>query len=210
MERLQANTRAIAEAVRDPAARARIDRVIREKALTDFSKALPTIGHGTVRNGWARPAICGAFKDDWLTRTLVNFGGIWANVFEEVIYYKGMIDDKGEPVHSDNVYAMTFPANDLPPKHAEYFWSVIAVDSVNRRVLPNPKKRYLLNEQTKPEYGKDASLTLYFADQKPAEAPDGNWLPTPKGQRYNLTFRFYGPRAGAADGTYYPPPLMKP
>jgi hypothetical protein len=85
---------------------------------------------------------------------------------------------------------MTFPADDLPPKYAEFFWSVIAVDSVNRRVLPNPKKRYLLNEQTRPEYGKDGSLTLYFADQKPAGAPDGNWLPTPKGQQCNLTFRF--------------------
>jgi hypothetical protein len=209
MEKLQANTRAIAEAVKDPAERARVDKVIREKALADFAKALPIIGHGTVRNGWARPAICGAFKDDWLTRTLVNFGGIWANVFEEVIYYKGMIDNNGEPVHSDNVYTMTFPANDLPPKYAKYFWSVIAVDSVNRRVLPNEKKRYLLNEQTKPEYGKDGSLTLYFADQKPADAPDGNWLPTPKGQKYNLTFRFYGPRAGVADGTYYPPALVK-
>jgi hypothetical protein len=29
------------------------------------------------------------------------------------------------------------------------------------------------------------SVTLYFADQKPADAPDGNWLPTPKGQQYN-------------------------
>jgi hypothetical protein len=76
-------------------------------------------------------------------------------------------------------------------------------------VLPNPKKRYLLNEQTHPEYGKDGSLTLYFADQKPTDAPDGNWLSTPKGQKYNLTFRFYGPRAGVADGTYYPPALQK-
>jgi hypothetical protein len=172
MDTLQANTRAIAAAVKDPAERARVDSVIHEKALTDFSKALPLIGHGTPRNGWARPAICGAFKDDWLTRTLVNFGGIWANVFEEVIYYKGMIDEKGEPAHSDNVYSMTFPANDLPPKYAKYFWSVIAVDSVNRRVLPNPKKRYLLNQQTKPEYGTDGSLTLYFADQQLAPDPE--------------------------------------
>jgi hypothetical protein len=130
-------------------------------------------------------------------------------LFEEVIYYKGALDSKGEALHSDNVYTMTFPADELPQKYAKYFWSVIAVDAVNRRVLPNPKKRYLLNEQTKPEHGKDGSLTWYFADQKPADAPDGNWLPTPKGQRYNLTFRFYGPRAGVADGTYYPPPLVK-
>jgi hypothetical protein len=28
-------------------------------------------------------------------------------------------------------------------------------------------------------------------------------------QNYSLTFRFYGPRAGVADGSYYPPPLIK-
>jgi hypothetical protein len=50
---------------------------------------------------------------------------------------------------------------------------------------------------------------LYFADQKPADAPDGNWLPTPKGTIYRLTFRYYGPTEGVASGTYYPPPLIK-
>jgi hypothetical protein len=76
-------------------------------------------------------------------------------------------------------------------------------------VLPNPLERYLLNEQTKPQPGKDGSLTLYFAAEKPTGAPDGNWLPTPKGQAYNLTFRFYGPQGGVGDRSYFPPPLVK-
>jgi hypothetical protein len=86
---------------------------------------------------------------------------------------------------------------------------VIAVDAVHKRVLPNPRNRFLLNEQTHPKYGRDGSLTLYFADQKPADAPDGNWLPTPKGQAYNLTFRFYRPKGAVAERTYFPPPLVK-
>ena len=57
--------------------------------------------------------------------------------------------------------------------------------------------------------GADGSLTLYFAPEKPDEAPDGNWLPTPIGQKYRLTFRYYGPLDGVANGTYYPPPLIK-
>jgi len=52
-------------------------------------------------------------------------------------------------------------------------------------------------------------LTLYFATNKPAEAPDGNWLPIPKGQKFRLTFRFYGPLDGVANGTYWPPTLVK-
>lgn len=29
------------------------------------------------------------------------------------------------------------------------------------------------------------------------------------GKPWSLTFRFYGPRGGVADGTYYPPPLIR-
>ena len=45
MEPLQAKVRAIAAAIKDPAERARVDRVIRERALVDFAKAGPNIGH---------------------------------------------------------------------------------------------------------------------------------------------------------------------
>lgn len=209
METVRANTRAIAEAVKDPAERARVDRVIRERAFTDFAKAGAIIGHGTLRGGWVRPSTAGVYGDDYLTRSLVNLGGIWANIFEEVIYYKCALDGNGEPLYSDNVYTLTFPADDLPAKYAKYFWSVIAVDNNYMRVLPNPLNRFLLNKESKLEYGEDGSLTLYFAAEKPAGAPDGNWLPTPKGQLYRLTFRFYGPRGGVWDGTYYPPSLER-
>jgi hypothetical protein len=133
LDTLQASTRAIAQAVQDPAERTRIDKVIREKALADFAKALPTIGHGTIRNNWARPKVCGVYEDDYLARTVINFGGIWANIMEEVLYYKGAMDSNGEQLHSDNTYTLTFPKDDLPPKYAKYFWSVIAVDSVSPR-----------------------------------------------------------------------------
>jgi hypothetical protein len=209
MEPLQAKVRALAKAVTDPAERARVDRVIRERALADFAKAAPTIGHGTARNGWVRPSVVGQYGKDWLTRTLIDYGGIWANIPREVMYYKGAVDGTGAPLTGDDVYTITFPKDQLPAPRATHFWSVIAVDDAHFRVLPNPQKRYLINNQSKLEYGADGSLTLYFADQKPEGAPDGNWLPTPKGQRYRLTFRFYRPAGGVADGTYYPPPMQK-
>ena len=209
METLAANTRAIAGAVKDPAERARVDRVIKERAFADFAKGASIIGHGTIKNNWVRPRVCGAFEDDWMARTAVNFAGIWANTTEEVLYYKGGKDNNGEQLDSDNTYTLTFPADDLPAKYANYFWSVIAVDAVQKRVLPNPMNRFLLNNQSKLEYGADGSLTLYFAPKQPADAPEGNWLPTPGSQNYNLTFRFYGPRGGVADGAYFPPMLQK-
>lgn len=40
------------------------------------------------------------------------------------------------------------------------------------------------------------------------EFPNG-WGETLGSKSYNLTFRFYGPRGGVADGTYYPPAIQK-
>ena len=54
-----------------------------------------------------------------------------------------------------------------------------------------------------------AEQPLYFADQKPADAPQGNWLPTPKGMGYSLTFRFYRPQGAVAQRSYFPPALVR-
>jgi hypothetical protein len=209
LEALQEKARAVGKAVKDPAERARVDQVIRTRAFAAIGKAGAIIGHGTTLNGWARPGVVGEYGLDYVTRTLVNNGGIWANIKPEVLYYRGNHDQVGADLSGDNVYTLTFPKDQLPAQYATFFWSVIAVDGVRFRVLPNPLNRFLLNNQSKLQYGADGSLTLYFADQKPADAPDGNWLPTPKGSKYRLTFRFYRPTEGVANGTYYPPPLIK-
>jgi hypothetical protein len=209
MEPLQETARAIARAVKDPEQRARVDKAIRTVAFADFAKAGPPIGHGTIRNGWARPAVVGAYNIDYLARTLINYGGIWANIAPEVMYYRASTDGTGAPLSGDNAYTMTFPKDQLPAHYANYFWSVIAVDTRHFRVLPNPKEKYLINEQSKPEYGPDGSLTFHFAAEKPADVPEGNWLPTPKGSVYRLTFRFYGPIDGVSNGTYWPPALRR-
>ncbi|GAB2596475.1 DUF1254 domain-containing protein [Ramlibacter solisilvae] len=208
MDALQAATRAIAEAIKDPSERQRIDQVIRAKAFADFKKALPNVGHGKVSNGWALPSTSGAYGGDWLVRTLVNYAGIWANTPEEVIYYKAFADQAGGPLSGDHAYTLHFTKEQLPAQFATHFWSVIAVDTVERRVLPNALKRYLLNKESKLQYDPDGSLTLHFADAQPKDAPQGNWLPTPKGKDYNLTFRFYRPKGAVAARSFFPPPLV--
>jgi hypothetical protein len=209
MESVATNARAIAAATKDPTERARVDNIIRDRAFKDFAKGSHFLGHGMIENNWARPKVCGNYEDDWLARTCINIGGIWANNLDEVLYYKGRMDSTGATLHSDNTYTLRFPGDNLPPKYADYFWSVIAVDAKHMRVLPNPIDRFLLNNQSDLEYGKDGSLTLYFAPEKPADVSDGNWLPTLGSQNYSLTFRFYGPRGGVADGTYYPPAIQR-
>ena len=114
------------------------------------------------------------------------------------MYYRASTDGSGAALSSDNGYTMTFPKEALPARFANYFWSVIAVDTKYFRVLPNLKEKYLINEQSKPEYAPGRLVNCTFAAEKPANMPEGNWLPTPKGSVYRLTFRFYGPIDGVS------------
>jgi hypothetical protein len=209
LEKLAANARAIQQAIKEPGERDRLAKIVQQKAHADFAAYGPPIGHGVVVNGWARPATVGIYDVDFVARTLINYGGIWANTSAEVMYYRASTDGSGAKLSGDNSYSMTFSKDQLPQSFANYFWSVIAVDTAHFRVLPNPTQRYLLNRETRPDYNNDGSLTLHFAAEKPSGTPDGNWLPTPKGSIYRLTFRFYGPIDGVANGTYFPPPLVK-
>jgi hypothetical protein len=207
MDALQAKVRAVADAVKTPAERERVEKVIREQTLPQFKESFSTAG--TNKNGWNRPATIGKYGDDFRTRTLIDLAGIWANSTDEVVYFKTDSDGTGAKLDGGNTYTVSFAKGDLPSDHVKYFWSVIAVDSKEFRVIPNPKNRFLINKQSKLEYDKDGSLTLYFAPEKPKGAPDGNWLPTPKGQNYNLTFRTYGPDQAILTGAWYPAPLVK-
>jgi hypothetical protein len=90
-----------------------------------------------------------------------------------------------------------------------YFWSVIAVDAKEYRVILNPLNRYLLNRQSQLQYNADGSLTLVYGPTKAKRYPESNWLPTPNGEKYKLTFCFYGPTKDVSAGKYFPPPLVK-
>ena len=185
--------------------RARVQTVIETIAWPALQQKLQNLG--VSRNGWSRPQTIGNYGEDYLSRTAINLIGIWANNTNEVVYFKTDSDGTGTKLDGGKTYAITFPADALPISKVKYFWSVIAVDSVKFQVIPNALDRFLLNKQSGVEANADGSLTLYFAQEKPADAPDPNWLPTPKGENYNLTFRFYGPGPDVVEGTYFPPEI---
>ena len=197
----QRAARAVARAATDPAQRARIDEVIHRRAIPEFYASLDRLGR--FRNGWARPRATGNFGSDFLMRADSNYAGIWSNNAKEVIYFTAQGVDGGK------TFRQTYPRQALPTSKAHYFWSVIAVDGEKFQVIPNPKSRYLLNKQSPLKYGPDGSLTLVFAPTLPEGTADANWLPTPAGQKYNLTYRVYGPAPDVVSGAYYPPPLVE-
>jgi hypothetical protein len=200
MRKPQRRARAVALAAKDPKERAKIDAIIREQAIPAFMALVKE--PGTVRNGWVHPRITGNYANDYAMRSVANFAGIWANNAKEVVYFLG------SGLNGSETYIQTYPKNALPATKTQYFWSVVAVDTENFRVIPNALDRFILNKQSALQPNPDGSVTLAFAPKLPAGVPEANWLPTPDGKRYNLTYRFYGPSKDVVSGNYVPPALV--
>jgi hypothetical protein len=201
MGSIRATVRSVAEfALSGPEAKQRIDGVIKKQA---WPRLRARLENWERRHGWIRGAPMGNYGNDFVMRTLINMVGIWANNSAEAIYLAHGNLDGGA------TYVLTFPADALPASKARYFWSIIAVDTVEYRVLPNSLNRYLLNNQTPLQHNADGSLTLVFSPKPPEAIPESNWLPTKPGLNYNLTFRLYGPSSDVANSALFPPPLIK-
>ncbi|UYL09285.1 DUF1214 domain-containing protein [Bdellovibrio sp. SKB1291214] len=125
------------------------------------------------------------------------------------VYFTAMKDARGELLNGSTTYTVTFPKNRLPSELTKYFWSIVAVDTKDFKVIPNPANKFIINNQTGVKPNSDGSVTLYFSSKLPEGVPQENWMPTPAGANYNLTFRFYGPTKELQDGRYYPPALVK-
>jgi hypothetical protein len=204
VESLQAKVRMVAAVAHHPTERNRIDSVIRQQAWEMLEHARGVMG--SYGHGWVHPKVSGSYGRDWLSRTIANLVGIWSNTMTEVVYFGG---GSATPLSGSDTYTLTFPKDDLPKSHVVYFWSVICLDAVDYRVVPNPQNRFRLNHQSPLVFGPDGSLTLYFAPKQPPNAPEANWLATPPNKNFVLTFRAYGPDRNTVSGKWFPPPLRK-
>ena len=193
---------AVAKAAVDRTQRARIDEVIRKQAIPAFHSEI--LKMGKVANGWMHPRGVGNYRTDYVMRTITNYAGIWANNSKEVVYFAG------QGLDGSQTFTQTFPKDALPRSKTRYFWSAIVVDSVDYKVIPNSLNRFLLNKQSPLKFDDDdGSLTLAFGPTQPDGIPESNWVPTPQGKKYNVTYRFYGPTKDVTDGKYFPPPLVR-
>ncbi|WP_240622572.1 DUF1214 domain-containing protein [Flavobacterium crocinum] len=202
MENVRAKVKEVEKLVKSGSeARTRVDQIIKQKSLKELAELIKTPGEK--QNGWSHPVGIGNYGSNFKTRTVVNLGGIWANNLREAIYFIRTGND------GSAVYTQTFAKNELPQSKVKYFWSVICVDGKEFKVIPNPLKRYLLNNQSPLKFNNDGSLTIIYSPKKPQNLPESNWIPTPEGKKYNLTFRYYGPSQDIIDGSYSPPDLLK-
>jgi len=185
-----------------PEAAAHVDGVIRTKAWPAFLAG--TKGFGTQRNGWSVAFAAGRFGNDVLARDIVDYGGLWANVVDEAIYYVGQLGDDGALLDGSTTYEIRFAPGE-PDALVDAFWSLTLYSVPDYRVVPKPLGRYDVNSEASFVRNDDGSTSIWLAPELPADVGEPNWLPTPAGRGFSLNLRLYVARQPALDGSWFPP-----
>ena len=116
-------------------------------------------------------------------------------------------DAEGQLLDGRQTYRLHFPAGQLPPVNA--FWSLTLYEGKTQLLASNTIGRYALGDRSADlHYDADGGLTLLLQADAPAQAEQGNWLPTPQGP-FNLLLRLYLPKAAALDGSYQLPTIAR-
>jgi hypothetical protein len=126
------------------------------------------------------------------------------NVPQEAMYWWTNSDGVGHALSGQHNYVLHFPPGGFPPNNA--FWSLNMGDAKNHYV-PNPIKRYSMNDRTKLVPNADGSIDIYIRNTAPA-GRESNWLPAPTGN-FILWLRVYMPGEAILDGKYKVPPVVE-
>lgn len=202
---MQQKVRAVAAYVASGAeARKRVDDLLHSSAIPGFKEYVFTKA-ALYRNHWLITNAAGNYGSDYWARASVNYGGIWANNADEVIYLVATRDADEKTLDGGKHYVLHFPADSLPQSVVDGYWSVILVGVPDYRVVPNPLKRYNLNSYSKIASEADGSLKIGVGPTLPAGVPESNWLPSADGKPFSLTFRTYVPKSVVKEGNWQPP-----
>jgi len=188
-------------------ARTTVEKVVRGKAVKEF-QVYATTAAMPVRNHWMGGAPAGNYGTNYWFRTMVNYGGIWGNTGNEVLYFTPVSDAEGQPLLGSKNYVIHFPADGLPQSVVDAYWSVILVSVPDYRVVDNPLKRFNLNNHSPLQKESDGSLKIAVGPKPVAGVPESNWLPSPDGKPFTLTFRTYVPKDIVA--REWAPPALEP
>ncbi|MFL9863674.1 DUF1214 domain-containing protein [Paraburkholderia fungorum] len=187
------------------AARKRVNDVVKTRALPAFLAYAK--GFGTQKDGWSVSYVAGNFGNDYVSRDIINYGGLWANVISEAIYFVGLNDSDKQPLDGSKTYEIRFPKGEKPDGHVKGFWSVTLYSVPDYRVVPNALHRYNLNNVSHLRANADGSTSIWLAPARPKNVPQSNWLPTPAGKGFALNFRTYVPKDEVQQGEWFPAPI---
>ncbi|MEV2226765.1 DUF1254 domain-containing protein [Nocardia vinacea] len=158
-----------------------------------------------IGSGWTRVLGKGTHGDNFLSRAVMNFVGLAANVAEENCSYNTYVDAAGNPLDGSagNTYRIELATE--PP--ADAFWSVTLYEADTGRLHDAPDDRYSIGaatDSTRPDQGA-APEAITISVARPRDST--TWLPCPP-KPFFLVLRIYRPAAAALSGEWTPPPVQ--
>lgn len=114
-------------------------------------------------------------------------------------------DADGDFLDGSRAYRLRLPPN--PP--AKLFWAVTAYNITDGTMPETPQLLPSINAFNKVAINPDGSIDLWFGPQKPADAPQSNFIQTVPGRNFLATVRLYGTGAEFFDQTWKPDDLVK-
>lgn len=146
-------------------------------------------------------------KNNYLYRYAGADTELFGNSTDEAAYLTYVVDSEGKPANgARHSYTVHFAKDQLPP--ADAFWSLTMYYAKTKLLVPNHKKRYLINSRMLSSLKRDADggLTLALQHHEPPKAEQSNWLPAPPGPFYAV-LRIYLPKPEVGSGQWKLPPL---
>jgi hypothetical protein len=155
-------------------------------------------------NGWTMlTENMGSYGTSYLRRAVIALMGLGANLPEDAIYPRAVIDSQGRPLNGTNQYVLHFASDKLPP--VEAFWSLTMYD-IEGFPVKNEFNRYVIADADS-EYNDDGSLDIYIGNSSPGDSLEANWLPAPDGF-FTLIMRLYASGPEVLRGQWSPPSLI--
>jgi len=189
-----------------PAEFKKIDAQMLQEGKEHALKLMADTMHNLKRvNGWGIMLNIGTYGTDYLTRAMVAWVGIGANIPADAVYPTAFVDKDNQPLTGKNNYQIHFDKDQLPPVKA--FWSITLYNSESF-LVQNSLDRYALGDRDPLVFNNDGSLDIYIQHESPGKEKESNWLPAPQGS-FNLTMRLYWPESKVLDGSWTPPAIER-
>jgi hypothetical protein len=113
-------------------------------------------------------------------------------------FYLISIKDKdGQAYEGGKTYRLHVPA-DAP---VNQYWSVTAYDRELHTVIKDVPRASRASNQSEVQKNADGAVDIYIGPKAP-EGKDSNWLPTDPKRKFDLMFRFYGPKKELFEKTW--------
>ena len=152
----------------------------------------------------------GTYGTNYTERAVISQIGLGAFVAHQAIYAMAWSDKDNAALSGSTAYVLHLTS---PPPTSEG-WSV-TVYSLKGALVSNSLGRYSFTSTSTLTSNADGSVDIYLqADQPSDSAKVANWLPTPAGQGFEVTWRLFAPKpsaiGGIVSGGGWQPPAITP